>query len=423
MTHGYAQMRCGLLGERLGHSFSPQIHAALCDYSYDLVELPPEQVGRFVREGGYDAFNVTIPYKQTVLPFLDFVSEEAKRIGAVNTVVRQKDGALHGYNTDYFGFCTMLDRLSLDVKEKKALVFGSGGASLTACAVLRDRGVRELTVIGIEDNRPEVLARHADAQIVINATPVGMYPHTGASPVSLALFPHCVAVLDVIYNPARTALLLEAEQRGLPHVNGLCMLVAQAAKAFSFFTGEEMPTDEVDRIVTQIESETMNLVLIGMPGCGKTTVGRLLAKRLDRPFLDADDEFTALHGITPAKAIQDLGEDEFRNMEHTVLCELGKKSGCVIACGGGVVTRDFNYAPLHQNGVILYLRRELSRLSTQGRPLSQRTSPEALYEARRAGYERFADLSVDSTEVPLRTVDRMLDALAHFYETKKESVL
>ena len=410
MKRGYTQMRCGLLGEHLGHSFSPQIHAQIADYGYDLVELPQEQVGDFVRNGGYDAFNVTIPYKQTVIPFMDTVSPEAERIGAVNTVVRHPDGTVHGYNTDYFGFSYMIDRLGLDVKGKKALVFGSGGASLTACAVLRDRQVRELVVIGIEDNNPETLAKHGDTEIVVNATPVGMYPKNGSTPVSLSLFPNCIAVLDVIYNPARTALLLEAEARKIPHINGLYMLVAQAVKAFEFFTGDPSEEGIIDVITAQIEAQTKNVILIGMPGCGKSTVGRLLAEKMNRPFHDADDAFTDMHGMTPAKAIESLGEDRFRQMEHEVLCELGKQSGTVIACGGGVVTREYNYAPLHQNGVILYLKRELSRLATNGRPLSQKTSPEALFLARKAGYEAFADLQIQSTEIPEQTVAAMLEA-------------
>ncbi|MBQ9086586.1 MAG: shikimate kinase [Clostridia bacterium] len=416
MKTGYKQMRCGLLGEHLGHSFSPQIHAAIADYGYDLVELPQEQVGEFVKHGGYDAFNVTIPYKQTVIPFLNTVSPEADRIGAVNTVVRHSDGTVHGYNTDYFGFSYMIDRLGIDVRGKKAMVLGTGGASLTARTVLSDRGVRELVVIGIEDNTPENLALHSDTEIIVNATPVGMYPHTGKTPVSLSLFPQCLAVLDVIYNPARTALILEAEERKIPYINGLYMLVAQAVKAFEFFTGDPAEEGIIDVITKQIEDQTRNIILIGMPGCGKSTAGRLLADQMDRPFYDADDEFTAMHDMTPAQAIRELGEDRFRQMEHLVLCELGKKSGTVIACGGGVITREYNYAPLHQNGVILYLKRELSRLATDGRPLSQKTSVEALFAARKEGYERFADLQIQNTEIPEKTVDAMLAALARFPE-------
>ena len=411
MKQGYAHMRCGLLGEHLGHSFSPIIHKEIADYSYDLIELRPEEVGAFVRSGTLDAFNVTIPYKKDVIPFLDVIAPEALAIGAVNTVVRGKDGKLYGYNTDYFGFDYMIRSAGMEVKDKKAIVFGTGGASATVCAVLRDRGVRELTVIGRKDNVPEKLALHADAEIVVNTTPVGMYPHNGISPVELASFPHCEGVLDVIYNPAKTALLLDAEARGIPHANGLSMLVAQAVKAFEYFTGDVAEESLTDAAVQAIARDTHNLILVGMPGCGKSTVGRLLANTLGRPFFDADDEFLTIHGRTPAEVIATDGEDRFREMEHEVLCELGKKSGTIIATGGGAVTRTYNYDPLHQNGVILFLDRNVDKLPTNGRPLSQAKSPAHLYRERIDAYRRFADYEIKSTENPDLTASAMLDAI------------
>ena len=412
MKTGHTNMRCGLIGEHLGHSFSKIIHAKITDYSYDLVELPPEGVGEFVKNGGYDAFNVTIPYKQTVIPFLDRISPEAKRIGAVNTVVRRPDGSIDGYNTDYFGFDGMLTALGVDPKGKKAVVLGNGGASLTVQAVLSDRGVRETVVVdlGLENNYDNI-DRHFDAELIINATPVGMYPNNGVSLVKVSDFKNCQGVLDVIYNPARTALLLEAEALGIPNINGLYMLVAQAVKAYEFFTGDEAEKGIIQRITDEIAFDTKNIILIGMPGCGKSTVGRYIAKIMGRPFLDADDEFTKMHNITPAEAITTLGEDKFRQMEHETLCALGKESGTVIACGGGVITREFNYAPLHQNGTVVYLRRDLSMLATDGRPLSQGRKLEELYEARRAGYERFADVQIDSTEIPEATAYLMIETL------------
>lgn len=406
-------MKCGLLGEHLGHSFSPQIHHELADYSYELFEVEPNGVEDFVKNGTLDAYNVTIPYKKTVMPFLDVISPEALAIGSVNTVVR-KDGKLYGYNTDYFGFDYMIDASGIEPKGKKALVFGTGGASVTVCAVLRDRGVRELCVIGIEDNNIETLSKHGDAQIIVNATPVGMYPKNLISPVDLALFPKCEGVLDVVYNPARTALLLDAEKRNIAYSGGLSMLVAQAVKAFEFFTGDTSEDGITDRILQSVASVTQNIILVGMPGCGKSTLGKLLAKRLDRPFFDADDEFTSTYKVTPAEVITEEGEDKFREMEHDILCELGKKSGVVISCGGGAVTREYNYEPLHQNGVIVFFERELENLSTNGRPLSQKSNVYELYAARIDKYHRFADVEVKSTEIPEKNADAVLQALDGF---------
>ncbi len=411
MKQGYKAMRCGLLGEKLGHSFSPMIHAELADYSYVLVEKTPHEVEDFVKNGELDAYNVTVPYKRTVMPFLDEISPEALSIGAVNTVVRGSDGKKYGYNTDYFGFCYMLDTSGIDVCGKKALVFGNGGASATVCAVLRDRNVRDLVVVSIENNTAEFLAKHVDTEIIVNATPVGMYPNNGASPVDLSLFPACSGVLDVIYNPSKTALLLDAEARGIAHANGLSMLVAQAVRAFELFTGDTAELGACERIIKIIEGQTKNIILIGMPGCGKSTVGRLIAEKLGRPFYDADTVFTEDLGITPAEAIYNDGEQRFREMEHEIVKKLGKLNGAVISCGGGVVTREYNYPLLHQNGTIIFLERALKNLSKKGRPLSQSTPVEQLYAARIDAYRRFADICVASTEVPENTATLMINKL------------
>lgn len=419
MKQGFSSMRCGLLGEHLSHSFSPLIHASLCDYTYELAECAPDAVEAFVKQGGFDAFNVTIPYKKAIIPYLDRISPEAASIGAVNTVVRRADGTLDGYNTDYFGFDAMLSASKIDVRGKKALVLGSGGASATVQAVLRDRGVGEIIVVGRSlENNYENLGRHTDAQVIVNTTPVGMYPKNGTSPIELANFPKCIGVLDVIYNPAKTALVLDAEERGIPAMSGLLMLVAQAARAFEYFTGDMVEDGAIEEITQRLSAMTGNVILIGMPGCGKSTVGQLLSEKMGRPFFDADDEFLKRHGISPAEAITTRGEEIFRAMEHEVTLALGAMSGAVISCGGGVVTREINYRPLHQNGVIVYLRRELSKLTSSGRPLSQKTSPEALYLARKDAYERFADLTVDSTEIPDKTAEAMLSAISAFYKGK-----
>ncbi len=410
MKSGYQNKRCGLLGEKLGHSFSPLIHGELADYRYELYEVSRDKVEDFVRSGSLDAFNVTIPYKKTVMPFLDIISEEALAIGAVNTVLR-KDGMLYGYNTDYFGFCHMLDALGICPRGKKVLVFGTGGAASTVCAVLRDRGAALIASVSVENNNPEFLSAYTDADIIVNATPVGMYPKTGVSPVDLDSFPLCKGVLDVIYNPAKTQLLLDAEKRGIPHINGLPMLVAQAVKAFEFFTGEQAEDGVCERITEKIESLTKNIIIIGMPGCGKTTVGKRIATALDRPFYDADEIFEKTYEISPAEVITNEGEEVFRQMEHRIAIELGKMSGAVISCGGGVVTREYNYPALHQNGTIVFLQRELAKLSKKGRPLSQSKPVEALYAERAAAYARFADITVKSTEIPDKTTELILSRL------------
>ncbi len=400
MQTGYSHLKCGLIGRKLSHSFSTPIHRELADYAFDLYELEPEELEDFVRHGELDAFCVTIPYKKDVIPFLDEISPEAKAIGAVNVVVRGKDEKIRGYNTDYFGFTYMVESSGVEVCGKKAVVFGNGGASLTICTVLRDMGVGELHVIGVADNTPKNMQKLSDATLIINATPVGMYPNNGTSPTSLDYFPNCEAVLDVVYNPPRTALILQAEERGIVAVGGLSMLVAQAAKGFEHFTGDKYEEGCIERITSLISQSTRNIVLVGMPGCGKTTIGKLIARDLGRPFFDADDEFAKAYGITPAEVIQSNGEEEFRKMEHEVLCELGKKSGAVIATGGGAVTKEYNYAPLHQNSVIVFIERSLAKLSVVGRPLSQLTPPEELYHIRHPLYLRFADIKAESREIP-----------------------
>lgn len=409
MKTGYKHLNCGLIGEHLGHSFSVPIHKELADYSYALKELRPEEVGDFVKHGSFDAFNVTIPYKKDVIPFLDEISPEAKAIGAVNTIVRAKDGKIYGYNTDYFGFSHMIELSGIDVKGKKAVVFGKGGASLTVCAVLRDKGIGSLAVFGSKDNTKENLIPYTDVEIIVNSTPVGMFPNNGSSPVDLSMFPNCLCVFDLIYNPSKTALILEAEKRKIPYVNGLPMLVAQAAKAFEFFTGDPYQDGCIERITSIIERKSKNIILVGMPGCGKSTVGKLVADKLNREFLDADDEFTKTHGMTPADCINTLGEDKFRELEHLTLCELGKQSSLVIATGGGAVTREYNYDPLHQNGTIFFIERKLENLARDGRPLSLKTPAVEMYASRKDAYYRFADSVITSNEIIEDTVTAVIN--------------
>ena len=405
-------MRCGLLGKTLGHSYSPQIHAQLGDYSYELFEKQPEELENFLRHGEFDALNVTIPYKKAVLPYCAALSDAVKAIGSANTLVRQPDGALFADNTDAFGFSCIADECGVDIAGKKALVFGSGGASVTAQYVLKTRGAREVLVISRSgEHNYKSLDKNADAEILVNTTPLGMYPNNGASPADLTRFPRCEAVLDVVYNPARTALLLQAEALGIPHAGGLLMLVAQAKRASELFTGSAIADTRIGEIYRTLAVQMQNIVLVGMPGCGKSSIGTLLAEKLDRPFLDADAEIEKAAGMPIPEFFRLYGEPAFRELESRVLAELGKRSGAVIATGGGAVLREENYAALHQNSTIVWLTRDLARLPIDGRPVSQATSLDALFAARKTRYERFADHIIDNNGAPDETVRAILEAL------------
>lgn len=400
-------MKTGLLGRKLGHSYSPQIHACLGSYSYDLFEKEPDEVETFLKTGDFTAINVTIPYKQTVIPFCSELSQTARRIGAVNTIVRREDGSLIGHNTDYFGFLSTVKHSGLDPYGKKVLVIGNGGASKPAITVMEELGAR-VTVITHKENTPENLRKHDDAAILVNATPVGMYPNTGLSPVDLSLFPRLEGVLDMIYNPARTRLLLDAEERGLITENGLWMLVAQAKEASEWFTGSPIDDALIGTIHQSLRLQMENIILIGMPGSGKSTIGRHLAAKLSKEFVDADAQIVSAAGMTIPEIFSQSGEAGFRQIESKVLSDLGKYSGLIIATGGGCVTRECNYAHLHQNGTIFCLDRQLSKLPTDGRPLSQKGKLEEMYRIRHPLYQRFADYTVDNNDTPDNCVRQIL---------------
>ena len=401
-------MNSGLLGRKLGHSYSPQIHSFLGEYSYVLFEKEPEEVGDFVRNGDYTGINVTIPYKKDVIPYLDELSPTAEKMGAVNTIVRRSDGTLFGHNTDYFGFLYMVRQSGIQVAGKKVLVLGSGGASNTTVKALADLGAQVVIISRSGENNYGNLHLHADAAVIVNTTPVGMYPNTGAAPLDLTRFPHLEGVLDVIYNPARTQLLLDAETLGLPNANGLWMLVAQAKESAEYFLDKAIDDSVIETIYRKLSAQMQNIVLIGMPGCGKSTIGALLAERLHRKIVDADAEIIRLAGKTIPEIFAQDGEVVFRDWETKALAQLGKQSGLVIATGGGCVTRKRNYPLLHQNGSIFWLRRDTSLLPTDGRPLSQRNSLSDMYETRRPLYEAFADFSVDNNGTAEETVRAIL---------------
>lgn len=404
--------RYGLLGEKLGHSFSPQIHALLHGEEYRLYEVERSALPGFLAGCSLDAMNVTIPYKKDVLPHCAYLSDAVKRIGSANTLVRHPEG-WHAYNTDYMGFRYMVESTGYSCAGKKALILGAGGAMLSVRCALEDMGANPIVVISRkgEDNYDN-LSRHADARLIVNTTPVGMYPNTGFSAVELEPFPLCEAVFDVVYNPSRTKLILDAEERGLVCRSGLSMLVAQAHRAAELFADTSIPKARIEEILRVLEAQTKNIVLIGMPGCGKSSVGKTLAAMTGREFVDADEALSKRFGMSAGDMINRHGEEYFRQRETEVLAELGKSSSLIIATGGGCVTREENYRLLHQNGVIFQLERDLALLPTDGRPLSQRGSLEAMYKKRAPMYARFADHVINNNCGSVTdTAEKILEAL------------
>ena len=400
-------MQCGLLGRKHGHSYSPQIHNILGDYDYCLFETEPEKLSDFLCSNDFTGLNVTIPYKKAVIPYCDELSDTAKRLGAVNTLVR-RNGKLIGHNSDYFGFQSMIERSGVSVNDKKALVLGSGGASATAVAVLEELGANVIVISRSGINNYLNLDLHSDAAIIVNATPVGMYPNTDQSPINLSIFPNLECVLDLIYNPSSTRLLQQAQARGLKNQNGLWMLVAQAKESAEWFLDSPIPDSKITEIFIKIRSHMENIVLIGMPGCGKTTIGKMLAQQLGRPFWDADEVLVARFGTTIPEIFASNGEDVFRNMETMVLSDLGKTSGSVISTGGGCVTRAENYPILHQNSKTIWIQRDIDNLATSGRPLSQANNLSQMYQTRKPLYESFCDYAVNNDGAPEDTVKHIL---------------
>ena len=403
-------MKCGLLGRKLGHSYSPQIHKQLGSYDYSLFEKEPEELENFLKDGDFSGLNVTIPYKKSVISQLSELTPIAAKLGAVNTIVR-RDGKLVGHNTDYFGFQSMVAQSGLTVRGKKVLVLGSGGASNTAVAVLEEFGASVVVISRTGENNYENLHRHTDAAVIVNTTPVGMYPHVGVSPLDLVLFPNLEGVLDIIYNPARTQLLLDAQSRGLVTMNGLWMLVAQAKESAEWFTNSRISNEIIEKIHNNLRLKMENIVLIGMPGSGKSTVGKLLSSQLGKEFADADSAIIEKAGISIPEIFEQRGEEGFRAIESEVLAELGKRSGLVIATGGGCVTREENYPLLHQNGAIFCLDRDISCLPTDGRPLSQKGQLEEMYRIRTPLYHRFADHHIDCNHTPEAAAAQILQIL------------
>lgn len=400
----------GLLGEKLGHSFSPQIHAMLGDYEYKLFEVAPQDLGAFLEQRDFEGLNVTIPYKKAVMPYLAEISENAQKIGSVNTITVLSDGTLRGENTDYDGFLYLVRRSGIAVAGKKALVLGSGGASLPVIKVLRDLGARAVINISRSgENNYQNIDRHFDADLIVNTTPVGMYPDNLVSPLPLDGFHRLSGVLDIVYNPQKTKLVLDAEARDIPAFSGLTMLVAQAKRAAELFLDKKIDDARTDSIYEILSKQMKNMVLIGMPGCGKSTVGKALAKRTGRVFVDADAEIVKAAGRSIPEIFAGDGEPGFRSLETKVLEQICKQSGTVIATGGGAVTVPENYNILRQNSTVIFLNRDLAVLPTEGRPLSQQNPLSELFECRLPLYRQFCDCEIDGNSSVETVVSRIME--------------
>lgn len=409
-------MEYGLIGEKLGHSYSQMIHARLADYRYELKEVAPERLDAFIEARNFRGLNVTIPYKQAVMKHCAELSPEAMEVGSVNTLIVRPDGSLFGHNTDIDGFIYMLRRGEIDPAGAKAVILGSGGTSLTARAALTRLGAREIVTVSRKGpvDYAALYAEHADAEILVNATPVGMYPKNGASPVELDRLPKVRGVADVIYNPEKTALILAAQAKGIPAVSGLSMLVAQAREAAELFAGHAIPAGRVEDIVSEIGAQTLNLILVGMPGCGKSTLGQAVAAALQREFVDCDAEIVRRAGKSIPEIFAQDGEDAFRALESGVLADVCRGHGLVISTGGGAVLRAENRDAMRQNGRVCLIRRALALLPRDGRPLSASEDAVArLWEARRAAYETAADFPVENDGTVEEAAEKIREG---FYE-------
>lgn len=409
-------MEYGLIGEKLGHSYSQMIHARLADYRYELKEVAPERLDAFIEARNFRGLNVTIPYKQAVMKHCAELSPEAMEVGSVNTLIVRPDGSLFGHNTDIDGFIYMLRRGEIDPAGAKAVILGSGGTSLTARAALTRLGAREIVTVSRKGpvDYAALYAEHADAEILVNATPVGMYPKNGASPVELDRLPKVRGVADVIYNPEKTALILAAQAKGIPAVSGLSMLVAQAREAAELFAGHAIPAGRVEDIVSEIGAQTLNLILVGMPGCGKSTLGQAVATALQREFVDCDAEIVRRAGKSIPEIFAQDGEGAFRALESGVLADVCRGHGLVISTGGGAVLRAENRDAMRQNGRVCLIRRALALLPRDGRPLSASEDAVArLWEARRAAYETAADFPVENDGTVEEAAEKIREG---FYE-------
>ena len=414
----------GLIGEKLSHSWSAEIHEKLGSFPYQLYELSASELKGFLKDQPWQGLNVTIPYKKDAYALADSVSEDAQAVGAANTLVKDVNGFIAADNTDVYGFEYLVKSLKVNLSQKKVMVLGAfGGAGQAICYALKKGGAY---VVGVSRNPHESssyvdcaitydqLKLHYDAHLLVNATPVGMSPHAGVSPLSkeeLSAFTSLQCVIDLIYNPLRSQLLLDAESLGILNTNGLKMLVAQAAKASSLFLRQDVSNSQIENISRELHASKENIVLIGMPGVGKTSTGEALAKLLNRPWMDIDFLIKQKAHCEAATYLQTHGEAAFRHLEHEVIQEISSMSGAVISCGGGVVVTPSNYQLLRQNGKLVYLTRPLEDLAIAGRPLSQSVGIQELAAKRLPLYEAWADLTFSCLGSPDADAKGLLDTL------------
>ncbi len=386
----------GLVGRSLKHSYSPFIHSQMGCKNYGLIELEPDNLPAFFKNPNIAGLNVTIPYKKDVMAFCDNIDNDAKLVGSINTIVRAKDNKLYGYNTDVYGLSYAAKRANIIIKNKKVLILGSGGASLAAQAVAKNEGANFVVVSRTGENNYNNLHINYDAQVIINATPVGMYPNNMESPVNLNMFKACEGVIDMVYNPSYTKFLFDAKALGIRHTNGLPMLVAQAAAAEELFFGKKIDDELVESIIKSLEMDATNIVLIGMPGSGKSTIGSELAKISGKKLVDIDAEIVKTAGMEIPQIFAQKGEKAFRAMEKEHIEQFGKEHGQIIVTGGGAVKDESNYYPLKQNAKIFFINRDISLLEVEGRPLSQGAKLIDMYRDRIGFYNAFKDFEVDN---------------------------
>ena len=390
-------MRYGLIGEKLGHSFSKDIHERIADYTFDLIPLSKEEFKTFMEKKEFTALNVTIPYKKDVIPYLDEMDEHAKAIGAVNTIVN-RDGKLKGYNTDFTGFLYMVKKHNVHMEGKKVLIIGNGGASAAIQAVVQHESAGSMVIVDVVPGNgaisyDEMFSSHLDAEIIINTSPIGMYPRIGNAPIDISMFHKCEAVLDVIYNPILTRLCFEAQEMDIKRVNGLEMLIAQAKQSVEFFLDKSIDDQIIDDIYQDMLRERCNIVLIGMPSAGKTTIGKMLENRMQKEFIDLDDIIIEKAGKSIPEIFEESGEAGFRAIETEAAIEVSKLNNKIIATGGGTIKHKVNMDYLRQNGITIFIDRDVDKLisSDPNRPLSKSTAAlEKMHAERLPLYQKYA---------------------------------